>query len=199
MPVRREQGFIAGIDEGWKFVVRERPVFYIMAIIAIFSLFGIPYITMLPVLAVEVLDVGVKGLSVLMSAAGIGSFAAAMIVAYKGEIEGKGIYIPAAAIVFSAAIMVISLSVYGHHFFCGMGHCEFSGGKQQLYSAGGAERTQGKGHEPLYTGIPRVSPARQFRDRFYGALYRDPAVTENICCGLYLQQCHLFCVVRKKL
>ena len=130
MPARREQGFIAGIDEGWKFVVKERPVFYIMALIAVFSLFGIPYLIMLPVLAVEVLDVGVKGLSVLMSSAGIGSFAAAMFVAFKGEIDGKGIYIPAAAIVFSVAIMVISLS-HNYHlsaaiiFFAGWGIVSF--------------------------------------------------------------------------
>jgi MFS family permease len=107
---RGEKSFISGVGEGWKFVLREEPVFYMMSLIAIFSLFGIPYLTLLPVLAVEVLDEGVKGLSVLMSFAGIGSFTAAMIIAFKGEIEGKGMFIPIAAIVFSTAIMAISLS-----------------------------------------------------------------------------------------
>jgi MFS family permease len=118
------KGFIEGIGEGWKFVARERPVFYIMSLIAVFSLFGIPYITMLPVLAVEVLDAGVKGLSLLMASAGIGSFVAAMIVAFRGEIEGKGVYIPVAAIVFSLAIMVISLS---HNLYLSCGVIFFGG------------------------------------------------------------------------
>jgi MFS family permease len=107
---RGGKSFISGVGEGWKFVLREEPVFYMMSLIAIFSLFGIPYLTLLPVLAVEVLDEGVKGLSILMSFAGIGSFTAAMIIAFKGEIEGKGMFIPIAAIVFSTAIMAISLS-----------------------------------------------------------------------------------------
>ncbi|HTZ18189.1 MAG TPA: MFS transporter [Dissulfurispiraceae bacterium] len=124
MPVKTGKGFVEGVGEGWKFVVRDRPVFYIMSLIAIFSLFGIPYITMLPVLAVEVLDAGVKGLSLLMSAAGVGSFAAAMFVAFKGEIEGKGVYIPVAAIVFSAAIMIISLS---HNFYLSSAVIFFAG------------------------------------------------------------------------
>ncbi len=105
-----EKGFFRGIVEGWQFVLREKPVLYIMALISIFSLFGIPYVTMLPVLAVEVLDQGVKGLSVLMSSAGIGSFVAAMIIAFKGEIRSKGLYIPIAAMIFSTSIMAISLS-----------------------------------------------------------------------------------------
>jgi MFS family permease len=61
-------------------------------------------------LAVEVLDEGVKGLSILMSSAGVGSFSAAMIIAFRGEIEGKGRFIPIAALIFSTAIMAISLS-----------------------------------------------------------------------------------------
>ncbi len=124
VPAKSGKGFIEGIGEGWKFVVQEKPVLYIMSLITVFSLFGIPYITMLPVLAVEVLDSGVKGLSMLMSSAGVGSFAAAMIVAFKGEIEGKGVYIPISAIVFSISIMIISLS---HNFYLSAGMIFFAG------------------------------------------------------------------------
>jgi len=124
VPGKAGKGFLRGIGEGWKFVVSERPVFYIMSLIAVFSLFGIPYITMLPVLAVEVLDAGVKGLSMLMSAAGVGSFAAAMFVAFKGEIESKGVYIPVAAIIFSAAVIIISLS---HNFYLSASVIFFAG------------------------------------------------------------------------
>jgi len=104
------KGFIEGIGEGWKFVVRDKPVLYIMSLIAIFSLFGIPYITLLPVLADQILNAGVKGLSFLISSAGLGSFMAAMIIAFKGEIRSKRMYIPVSAVMFSVAIMAISLS-----------------------------------------------------------------------------------------
>lgn len=100
----------SGIKSGWKFVVKEKPVFYIMALISIFSLFGIPYITLMPVLAAEVLDVGAKGLSFLVASAGAGSFLAAMIIAFKGEVKRKEIYIPVSGIIFSAALAGLSLS-----------------------------------------------------------------------------------------
>lgn len=98
------------IADGWRFIIIEKPVLYMMALIAVFSLFGIPYITLLPVLAGEILNVGAKGLSFLVASAGAGSFIAAMMIAFKGEIRRKDIYIPLSAFVFSLAILSIPFS-----------------------------------------------------------------------------------------
>lgn len=124
------KGFIEGIGEGWKFVVQDKPVLYIMSLISIFSLFGIPYITMLPILADEIFREGVRGLSLLVSSAGLGSFAAAMIIAFKGEIQGKRIFIPVSAVIFSVAILAIALADNFHIamlliFFAGWGIVSF--------------------------------------------------------------------------
>ncbi|HMK61656.1 MAG TPA: MFS transporter [Dissulfurispiraceae bacterium] len=122
--------FFDTIREGAQFVRREKSVFYIMSLIAIFSLFGIPYITLLPVLADAVFSEGIKGLSLLVSSAGVGSFVAAVIIAFKGEIKDKGFYIPFAALVFSVAILGIALSGSLHFaliliFFAGWGIVSF--------------------------------------------------------------------------
>jgi MFS family permease len=98
------------IADGWRFIISGRPVLYIMAMISVFSLFGIPYITLLPMLAGEILHVGAKGFSFLVALAGTGSFIAAMMIAFKGEIRRKDIYITLSAVVFSLAILGISLS-----------------------------------------------------------------------------------------
>ncbi len=124
------KGFIDTISEGAQFVVKEKSVLYIMSLISVFSLFGIPYITLLPVLADEVLKEGVRGLSFLVSSAGLGSFAAAMIIAFKGEVKGKRMYIPVSAIIFSVAIMALALSDDLHiamllMFFAGWGIVSF--------------------------------------------------------------------------
>ncbi|MBI3592948.1 MAG: MFS transporter [Nitrospirae bacterium] len=100
--------FAAGITDGWRFVQKERPVLHIMALISVFSLFGIPYITLLPVLAGEILNVGARGLSFMVASAGAGSFLAAVMIAFKGEVEKK--YIPLSGIIFSAAILGLSFS-----------------------------------------------------------------------------------------
>ncbi len=95
---------------GWRFVVREPSVFPIMALIAIFSLFGIPYMILLPVLADDVLGAGVTGLSLLVASAGIGSFVAAMSMALRGDAANKEKFMPWPALVFSLAITLIPFS-----------------------------------------------------------------------------------------
>lgn len=109
--IRAHQGgLIKGITSGWDFVLKERQVLYIMSLIAVFSLFGIPYITLLPILAGEILNVGARGLSFLVASAGAGSLLAAMTLAFKGEVKRKDIYIPLSGLVFSLAILGLSFS-----------------------------------------------------------------------------------------
>lgn len=73
--------------DGMRFVRNEPYVLRVMIMVAIFSLFGIPFITMLPVFAEEVLSVGVKGLGFLAASAGIGAFIAAVSIAFKGDVK----------------------------------------------------------------------------------------------------------------
>ena len=114
-----EKGFLDGIGDGLRFVIREKRVLYIMSLITIFSLFGIPYVTMLPVIAEEVLNAGVTGLSMLVSTAGTGSFIGAIVIAFRGDIGRKGLFIPMAANVFALAVMSLSFShSYYLSLFC---------------------------------------------------------------------------------
>lgn len=105
-----EKGLVAGIADGWRFIGKEKTVLYIMSLIGVFSLFGIPYITLLPMLAGEILHVGAKGLSFMVASAGAGSFFAAIMIAFEGEVRRKNIYIPLSAIIFSVSILGVSFS-----------------------------------------------------------------------------------------
>jgi MFS family permease len=102
--------FLKGIAGGRHFVVSAKPVFYIMMLISLFSLFGIPYMTMLPVLAGEIFNMGARGLSFLVASAGAGSLLAAVVIAFKGKIERENIFIPFSALIFSAAVLALSFS-----------------------------------------------------------------------------------------
>ena len=119
-------GTLSDIAEGWRFVVGKKPILYIMTLIAVFSLCGIPYITLLPVLAGDIFHNGAKGLSLLVASAGAGSFLAAMYIAFKGEVKRKDIHIPLSGLIFSLAILGISFSMNFHlsmllMFFAGWG------------------------------------------------------------------------------
>lgn len=126
----RGDGIFGAIADGWLFIKTERQILYIMLLIAVFSLFGIPYITLLPVIAGEVLNIGAKGLSFLVASAGAGSFIAAMFIAFTGEVRRKDIYIPLSGIVFSVSVFFMPFSVNLYFsllsiFFAGWGIVSF--------------------------------------------------------------------------
>ncbi|HWR89334.1 MAG TPA: MFS transporter [Dissulfurispiraceae bacterium] len=104
------QGIGTDIADGLRYMINDKPVFWLMVIISLYSLFGIPYITLLPIIAGEVLDVGARGLSFLIAASGLGSFLAAFHIAYKGEIPRRELFIPFSGTVFSLAILGIAYS-----------------------------------------------------------------------------------------
>ncbi len=116
----RERGIIGGLG----FVRNNRPVLYILSLIALFSLFAIPYINLLPVIAEEVFHRGITGLSILMACIGIGSFSGALIIAFMKEIYRKDLFIPFSATIFGLSLIVISFS---HNFYITLSALVMSG------------------------------------------------------------------------
>ncbi len=102
--------FFQDLKEGLSFVKGERDVFRILLLVATFSFLGIPFVTLLPVFAEDILKVGPRGLGVLAGSSGLGALAAALFIAFKGEIERKGRLMTWAGITFGAALLFFSLS-----------------------------------------------------------------------------------------
>lgn len=67
--------------DGFKYVWDTRIIRSLMAIVAVSSLFALPYVALLPVFARDVLQVGPQGLGLLMAGGGIGAIGGAMGVA----------------------------------------------------------------------------------------------------------------------
>jgi MFS family permease len=106
----RSEGFVKEFIEGIQFIKSKPEIYRIIFLIFIFSLIGIPYITFLPVFAVEVLQKGPEGFGFLGSAAGTGALSAALFIALKGDIEEKNRYLSLSALCFSIALFAFSLS-----------------------------------------------------------------------------------------
>lgn len=104
--------YFKDLREGLRFIKGNEDILRTMVLVATFSLFGIPFVTLLPVFAEDVLMVGAKGLGYLGGASGLGAFTAAIIIAYKGEVRAKGVLMSVAALVFSLSLMAFSLSRY---------------------------------------------------------------------------------------
>src|SRR5207237_9050788 len=71
----------AGLSEAVAFIRGERRVSALVALMALFSIFGFPYLVMMPVFARDVLHRGAAGYGVLMTSVGVGALAGALAVA----------------------------------------------------------------------------------------------------------------------
>ncbi|HXX53979.1 MAG TPA: MFS transporter [Thermodesulfovibrionales bacterium] len=98
------------LSEGLRYVRSEKNVFQIMLLVAVFSLFGIPFVTLLPVFAEDILRVGPKGLGILAGSSGVGSLIAALFIAFRGEIVHKGKMMLGAGLLFGVSLLSFSLS-----------------------------------------------------------------------------------------
>lgn len=103
-------GFKEKILEGLIFIKGEPKVYTIITLVAIISLLGIPYITLMPVFARDILKIGPTGLGMLMSSAGLGAFIGAISLAIRPNIERKGMLVASAGILFSLSLIIFSVS-----------------------------------------------------------------------------------------
>lgn len=104
------KGFLKDFMEGIQFIKSKPEIYRIIFLIFIFSLVGVPYITFLPIFAVEVLQRGPEGYGFLFSAAGAGALSAALFIAFKGDIIEKNRFLSLSALCFSLSLFAFSLS-----------------------------------------------------------------------------------------
>ena len=76
--------------DGFRYV-RNRPrVFSLLSMSFVNSLFGAPYLTLIPIFARDIFHLGASGLAWMMGVAGAGAFCGALVLAYLGDFKRKG-------------------------------------------------------------------------------------------------------------
>ena len=100
----------ANIIEGFRFVIRNRPIHALMILLGIASVTGMPFTVLMPVFADRILHGGPKALGWLTGCAGIGALAAALLLASRQTLKGLGGWIATAATAFGAGLVVFALS-----------------------------------------------------------------------------------------
>jgi MFS family permease len=98
------------LSNGLKFIKDNRIILILISMVGITGLFGISYVILMPVFANDVLNVGVKGLGLLMSSAGFGALIAALVLARLGDFKYKGKLLISSSITFSISLVLFSLS-----------------------------------------------------------------------------------------
>ena len=112
-PARRATGRRAiwrDLLEGFRYVWGRPRLFMLLLLSSVTSVFGAPYLTMMPLFARDVLRLDESGLSILMATAGAGSFAAALWLTYLGDVRGKGWYVLGGTFGFGLSLVGFALS-----------------------------------------------------------------------------------------
>ena len=104
------EGMLRDFLNGIRFVADSRHIRNVFSLIAVFSIIGLPYISLLPVFAAEVFQEGAKGLGFLVGSSGIGALAAALNIAARGDIRNKTRFMALTGLCFSSALLAFSLS-----------------------------------------------------------------------------------------
>jgi MFS family permease len=103
-------GVFSALKEGLQYVVRFSPVRSILLLLALVSLFGMPYTVLMPVFAARVLSGGAHTLGFLMAASGVGALAGAVVLAARKSVRGLGRMIAVSAAIFGIGLMGFSQS-----------------------------------------------------------------------------------------
>jgi len=99
-----------GIKEGFNYTFGFKPIRYIILLLALVSLMGMPYTVLMPVFAKSILHGGSHTFGFLMGASGIGALTGAIYMASRKSVLGLGTIVPLFAAVFGAGLITFSLS-----------------------------------------------------------------------------------------
>lgn len=109
-PRPAEASMVTQLREGWAYVSGFRSIRTILALFALLSLMGWPFMVLMPVFAAQVLHGGPHTLGFLMGAVGVGSLSSALAMVARRSVRGLTKMIPIAALAFGLGLIAFGLS-----------------------------------------------------------------------------------------
>jgi MFS family permease len=97
------------LKHGIQYIRGSRSVSGLMGVIAVYSIFGFQYLSMMPVVARDVLHTGASGYGLLLTFVGIGALTGALALAALGGRIRRGRLFNSSAYVFAGLTMLFSL------------------------------------------------------------------------------------------
>jgi len=114
---RTATSMLTELKAGWSYVAGFLPIRTILALFAVVSLMGMPFVVLMPIFAAKVLNGGPHTLGFLMGAMGVGALISALSLAARRNVRGLIRMIPIAAGVFGLGLIGFGLS---HVFWLSM-------------------------------------------------------------------------------
>ncbi len=101
---------LSELRDGWEYVRGFRPIWSILLLLAVISLVGMPYTTLMPIFAGKILHGGAHTLGFMMGAVGVGALTGAVRLAARRSVLGLGRLIAMTSAGFGAGLAAFSFS-----------------------------------------------------------------------------------------
>jgi MFS family permease len=106
----RAVSFARSIVDGWKFSWENQIVRTGLLITMFASLFIVPFTTLLPVFARDILNVGATGQGFLLTSMGIGALASAIMIATFGDRMPRGLFMLGGVALYGLSVVAFAIS-----------------------------------------------------------------------------------------
>jgi MFS family permease len=104
------EGLLGSLREGLSRVLERQALRWVLLMLAVGSILGVPLLTLLPVFARDVLKIGASGLGVLIGSFGTGAVLGGILVAVLGDFPSKGLWVMRAFMLFVASMLAFCFS-----------------------------------------------------------------------------------------
>ncbi len=108
--VKKTTKVLYELKEGFKYTFGFKPIKFIILLLALVSLMGMPYVVLMPVYAKEILHGSSHTFGFLMGASGLGALTGALYLASRKNAVGLEKIIPFSAAIFGLGLILLSLS-----------------------------------------------------------------------------------------
>jgi MFS family permease len=105
-----KESFGQSIIEGWKFSWRKMEVRSGILVVIIAALFMIPFSTLLPVFARDLLHVGAKGQGLLLTSMGVGALCSSLMIASLGDRMPRGLLMIGGVAIYGVLVVIFAAS-----------------------------------------------------------------------------------------
>jgi MFS family permease len=106
----QKESFGQSIIEGWKFSWRKTEVRSGIVVVIIAALFMIPFSTLLPVFARDLLHVGARGQGLLLTSMGVGALGSSLMIASIGDRMPRGLLMIGGVAIYGVLVVIFSFS-----------------------------------------------------------------------------------------
>lgn len=111
LPLRRREagpGVLGAVLDGLRFLNRYRVIIILLSVVSFISLFGLPFIVLMPVFARDLLHLDASGLGYLMAGSGLGAVISALVLAARRSASRSGGFIISSGAVFALALILLA-------------------------------------------------------------------------------------------